>query len=77
MTKIITLCEQRYLTLAELEALFRTLQIEWAARVCAPVFSVVLPTRIGLPAGLSYHQLRTDDGHRPLVPADRPLRREA
>jgi len=28
MTKIITWCELRYLTLAELEALFRTLQIE-------------------------------------------------
>jgi len=28
MTKIITRCELRYLTLAELEALFRTLQIE-------------------------------------------------
>jgi len=28
MTKIITCCELRYLTLAELEALFRTLQIE-------------------------------------------------
>jgi len=33
MTKIITLCELRYLTRAELEALFRTLQIEWATRV--------------------------------------------
>ena len=29
MTKIITWCELRYLTLAELEALFRTLQIEF------------------------------------------------
>jgi hypothetical protein len=47
MRKIITLCEPRYLTLADLEALFRTLQIEWAARVCAPVFRVVLPIRIG------------------------------
>ena len=28
MTKIITCCELRYLTLAELEALFRTLQID-------------------------------------------------
>jgi hypothetical protein len=28
MTKIITWCELRYLTLAELEALFRTLQIK-------------------------------------------------
>jgi hypothetical protein len=28
MTKIITWCELRYLTLAELEALFRTLRIE-------------------------------------------------
>ena len=28
MTKIITWCQLRYLTLAELEALFRTLQIE-------------------------------------------------
>ena len=28
MTKIITCCELRYLTLAELETLFRTLQIE-------------------------------------------------
>ena len=28
MTKIITCCELRYLTLTELEALFRTLQIE-------------------------------------------------
>ena len=28
MTKIITWCELRYLMLAELEALFRTLQIE-------------------------------------------------
>ena len=28
MTKIIASCELRYLTLAELEALFRTLQIE-------------------------------------------------
>ena len=28
MTKIITCCELRYLTLAELAALFRTLQIE-------------------------------------------------
>ena len=28
MTRIITCCELRYLTLAELEALFRTLQIE-------------------------------------------------
>ena len=28
MTKIITCCQLRYLTLAELEALFRTLQIE-------------------------------------------------
>ena len=28
MTKIITCCELRYLTLADLEALFRTLQIE-------------------------------------------------
>ena len=28
MTKIITWCELRYYTLAELEALFRTLQIE-------------------------------------------------
>ena len=28
MTEIITCCELRYLTLAELEALFRTLQIE-------------------------------------------------
>ena len=28
MTKIITCCELRYLTLAEVEALFRTLQIE-------------------------------------------------
>ena len=28
MTKIITWCELRYRTLAELEALFRTLQIE-------------------------------------------------
>jgi len=28
MTKIITWCELRYLTLAELEALFRMLQIE-------------------------------------------------
>ena len=28
MTKIIAWCELRYLTLAELEALFRTLQIE-------------------------------------------------
>jgi hypothetical protein len=28
MTKIITWCELRYLTLAKLEALFRTLQIE-------------------------------------------------
>ena len=28
MTKIITCCELRYLTLAELEPLFRTLQIE-------------------------------------------------
>ena len=43
MTKIITLREPRYLTLADLEALFRTLQIEWATRVCAPVFRVVLP----------------------------------
>jgi hypothetical protein len=29
MTKIITWCELRYLTLAELEALFRMLQIEF------------------------------------------------
>ena len=29
MTNIITWCELRYLTLAELEALFRTLQIEF------------------------------------------------
>ena len=28
MTKIITCCELRYLTVTELEALFRTLQIE-------------------------------------------------
>ena len=28
MTRIISCCELRYLTLAELEALFRTLQIE-------------------------------------------------
>ena len=28
MTRIITCCELRYLTLAELEALFRTLQID-------------------------------------------------
>ena len=33
MMKTITCCELRYLTLAELEALFRTLQIEGSDRV--------------------------------------------
>ena len=68
MTKIITCCQLRYLTLAELEALFRTLQIELertapgspSAPMCSPASKAsAVPWRRGSPGSRSRERERS------------------
>src|SRR5215472_9931979 len=82
MTKIIAWCELRYLTLAELEALFRTLQIELghaasvrpSAALCSPASKAsAAPWRRALPGSRSRER-----GRFSLISgAERPVRSAA